>query len=164
MTKREIGSSSTGGVDGVRRKPADSDGPYRSDAYAVVIGINEYQDDSISHLQYARADAQAIYDVLVDPELGRFNPDNVELLLDGSATAKAIRTAIATNLPRKAQEEDTVFIYYAGHGAPVINPGTQNRDGFEKYLVPSDAKMDNLRATGIPMADIQRYFGFIHYS
>jgi hypothetical protein len=70
MVKREIGSSSTDDVDKTGRKPTISGGPYRSDAHAVVIGINICQDNSISDLKYANADAQAIYDVLVDPELG----------------------------------------------------------------------------------------------
>lgn len=135
--------------------------PYRTDAHAVVIGINHYQDPAIRDLSYGRADAEAIYAVLTDPMFGRFNPENVQLLLDDEATRRRIWGAIGTQLPRRTSEEDTVYIYFAGHGAPVINPGAHSRDGLEKYLVPFDAELDDLRATGISMDDVQKLFGWI---
>ena len=110
MSTREIGGSSTGGTDSSDRNPAGSEGPFRPDAYAVVIGIDTYQDEAISDLQCARADAQAVYDVLVDETLGRFNPDNIELLLDEDATAEAIKTAIML-----ANPGDIILVAGKGH-------------------------------------------------
>lgn len=137
-----------------REGPATS---LRDDALAVVIGINTYQDPKIPDLRCARADAQAVYDVLTDPEVGRFKPQNVMLLLDADATERRIRSALGTQLPRRAPKDGTVVIYYAGHGAPVVSPGASG-DGIAKYLVPHDALADDLEASAIPMAKIQEYF------
>lgn len=129
--------------------------------YAVVIGIDDYQDAAIQNLSFASADATALYNVLTDPNLGRFSPYNVKLLLNDDATHRAIRSAIATWLANQSRKDDTVIIYYAGHGAPVINARTTSKDGMEKYLVPHDAEMEDLRATGIAMDEVQRWFGFL---
>jgi len=134
---------------------------FRKNAHAVIIGINKYQDPNIPNLTYARADAEGLYRILIDPELGRIPRDNVILLLDEEATASNIRSAIGDEIPRRAGEQDLVYIYYAGHGSPVINPKSRSHDGMEKYLVPADAQLDKLRGTGIPMDDIQRFFGWI---
>jgi hypothetical protein len=48
----------------------------RQNAHAVIIGINEYQDQKIQNLTFARADAEGVYQILTDPEdekkLGKF--------------------------------------------------------------------------------------------
>src|SRR6185312_14508477 len=95
--------------------------PPRNDAHAVVIGINQYNDPGIPQLQFARADAEAMHSVLVDPAVGRFRPENVVLLVDENATERRIRSEIGTRLPRRAGPDDAVFVYFAGHGAPVID-------------------------------------------
>ena len=70
------------------------DSLWRDDAFAVIIGINEYVDPNIPNLRFARADAEAIHDVLIDPAIGRFKPENVTLLVDGEATERNIRSAL----------------------------------------------------------------------
>ena len=140
-----------------------SDVPERS-RHAVIIGIDRYQDDRIPNLHCARADAEAVYGVLTDPCLGRFPPDNVTLLLDENATERKIRSALGTDLPRRAGSQDTVLVYYAGHGAPVIDPTGKSRDGMEKYLVPTDAVLNDLRSTAIAMESIQKFFGWLEAS
>jgi hypothetical protein len=47
--------------------------PWRQNAHAVIIGIDKYQDEKIPDLQFARADAEGVYQILTDPELGRIN-------------------------------------------------------------------------------------------
>jgi len=136
----------------------DTNNKLRQDAHAVIIGINKYQDDKIPDLNFARADAEGIYQTLIDPELGRLPSANVILLLDEEATQRNIRSAIGTKLPRRAGENDVVYIYYAGHGSPVIDPKSRSRDGMEKYLVPADAELDDLFATGVSMNEIQTFF------
>ena len=141
--------------------PVTTSGSFRTDAHAVVVGINLYADPLIPDLRFARADAEAIYNVLTDPELGRFHPDNVTLLLDEAASQRRIRSAIGTQLPQRTRPEDTVCIFFAGHGAPVIDPQAGSKDGLEKYLVPYDAEAHDLRASGIPMAHVEDFFGWI---
>jgi uncharacterized caspase-like protein len=134
---------------------------YRDNAHAVIIGINQYEDKNIPDLKFARADAEAIHNVLSDPELGRISPDNIILLLDEQATQRKIRSAIGTKIPRRAGEKDVVYVYFAGHGAPVIDPRSGSKDGMEKYLVPVDAELEDLRASGISMEEIKKFFGWI---
>ena len=137
---------------------------FRDDAHAVVIGINQYQDPRIPNLRYAAADALAFHAVLTDPALGRFRPENVTLLLDAHATERRIRSAIGTELPRRASADHTVCVFFAGHGAPVINARTGSRDGLEKYLLPHDALADDLRSSAIAMDDIHKFFEWIDTS
>ena len=134
---------------------------FRVDAHAVVIGINDYQDPRIPTLRYAHADAQAMYDVLTDPTVGRFKPENVTLLLDDQASYKRIKSEIGTRLPKRTDENSTVCVYFAGHGAPYVDVRNTSRDGMEKYLIPYDADADDLRASGLSMEALQDYFGYI---
>jgi hypothetical protein len=39
----------------------DKASAFRDNAHAVIIGINQYEDKSIPDLNFARADAEAIY-------------------------------------------------------------------------------------------------------
>jgi uncharacterized caspase-like protein len=137
------------------------EGPWRADAHAVVIGIDRYVDPKIPDLRFARADAEAVYAVLTDPEVGRFKPENVTLLVDSDATERRIRSALGTRLPRQAPRDSTVCIYYAGHGAPVVDATRKSADGIEKYLIPHDAVADDLRSSAISMDAVQQYFSYL---
>ena len=148
--------SASGGFVG---SPDSSEPPARR--HAVIIGIDQYEDSRIPNLRYAKADAEAIYQVLTDPALGRVPSENVQLLLNAQATERKIRWALADDLPRRAGKHDTVLVYFAGHGAPVGNPRVKSNDGMEKYLLPADANVDNLRSTGIPMEAVQKYFEYL---
>jgi hypothetical protein len=108
--------------------------------YAVIIGIGKYQDKKIPPLKYATADAQSIYDILTDPRYGTVPKDNVKLLLDEKATERKIESAIGKWLKRKSRKDDTVTIFFAGHGAP---------EDKETYWVTYDAEIDDLYSTAL---------------
>ena len=127
-------------------------------AWAVVVGIGKYRHPQIPVLKYARNDAQAVYDYLVASSGGGFDPSHVRLLLDDEATKTNILSALGTFLPRSAVINDTVFVFYAGHGAPETDYSRREPDGFTKYLVPYDANPDDLFATGISMSEVQTIF------
>jgi len=129
--------------------------------WAVVIGIGQYKDTAIRPLRYAGADAKAVYAFLVDPKGGGFPKGNVQLLLDAQATQVALRSALGTTLARRAVGGDTVFIYYAGHGAPETDLANREPDGYAKYLVPHDADAKDLFATAINMAEVETFFSRI---
>ena len=156
---RDESAAPDAGPDAGGRTRSSADGVWREDAHAVVIGINEYRDSRIPNLRFARADAEAIYAVLTDPDLGRFKPENVTLLLDTDATERNIRSALF-DLPKRAPKESTVCIYYAGHGVPVTDTRASRRstDGTEKYLVPHDVMADDLY---LSMDELQRYFRYL---
>ncbi len=132
------------------------------DAYAVVIGIGRYDHVTIPTLKYAVADADAMYKVLT--ETAGFKKDNVLLLTDRTErkpTLRNIKYALGTFLARAAQKDDTVIVYFAGHGAPEVDQRGLERDGLAKYLIPSDADPDDLFSSALPMDDLQTIFGRI---
>ena len=130
--------------------------PRPSVRHAVIVGINTYRHRNIRDLNFARHDAQAIYEILVDPRLGQFSPSNVTLLVDERATRSNVISAIGTRLRKAAGQNDLVCIYYGGHGA--VEPDAAFDDGLRKYLVPYDGDPEDLYATAIPMEQIAELF------
>ncbi|MDZ7317391.1 MAG: caspase family protein [candidate division KSB1 bacterium] len=83
---------------------------------------------------------------MTDPECGLFDRENVAMLLDEEATRERIWRALA-GLRRKSSMNDTVWLFYAGHGAP---------EGVDSYWVPHDGDVDDLFATGLSRKEINR--------
>ena len=130
-----------------------------SDRWAVVIGVGRYQSTDIPSLRYSVADAEALYQVLVGP--GGFRKEHVLLLTDKSEkppTLRNIKWALGTFLARSAKKDDTVLIFFAGHGAPEVDQRGVERDGLAKYLIPADADPDDLYSTALPMDEMQTIF------
>jgi len=141
--------------------PAVPPAPARNQ-WAVVIGVGRYESVAIPRLRYTVSDAEAIYQTLTGP-VG-FKKDNVLLLTDRSErkpTLRNIKWALGTFLGRSAQKDDTVLIFFAGHGAPEVDTRGLERDGLAKYLIPSDADPDDLYSTALPMDELQTIFGRI---
>jgi hypothetical protein len=114
--------------------------------WAVVIGIGQYQSPDIPDLEFAPDDARAVRDFLMSDAAGPF--DDVLYLENEQATGAAMREALFVFLQR-ADWDDLVVIYYAGHGAP--DPGRPDN----LYLLPTDTDLDALAATGFPMWDVK---------
>jgi hypothetical protein len=122
--------------------------------FAVVIGISHYVkggDQQINDLQYADRDAKSMLDFLKSPAGGGVTDQDSLLLLNGDATTEAVRHALF-NFLTKPQEQDTVVIYIAGHGAP--DPS----DPRNIYFLTADAKPDDMGATAFPMFELQDVF------
>ena len=113
--------------------------------YAVVIGIGNYQDDRIPKLKYATVDAEEIYNVLTDQQYGNFPENQVKLLIDEQATYNNIKSAIGTWLKRNTLKDDTVVIFFAGHGAP---------EDEKTYWVTYNANIDDLYGTALSNDEI----------
>ena len=100
-------------------------------AHALVIGIANYQ--HISGLPATVLnDAQEIYNLLIDPSMCGYLPDNVTLLRDQDATQAAIRQALA-GLSARATADSTVFFYISSHGGRV-----ETGPAAGEYLLPVD--------------------------
>jgi uncharacterized caspase-like protein len=117
--------------------------------WAVIIGVSDYEDSRIPSLRYAARDAQVFHDWLVSPAGGRYAPSKAKLLLNRNATNEKIKDALF-NWLKQAIEEDVVVIYFAGHGSPESPDAAQNL-----YLLPYNARYDNIAVTGFPMWDIE---------
>lgn len=117
--------------------------PSNATRYGVVIGIEQYRDERLN-LRCARADAEAMYRLMIDPECGMFTEEHVTLLLDDQATRENIRQTLAA-LPRSATADDTVWIYYAGHAGS---------EGQSTYWIPWDGDVDDLYMSGFPRREV----------
>jgi len=132
------------------------------DRWAVVIGVGQYDHPSIPRLKYTVADAEGIYEKRIS--VADFKKEQVLILTDKSdkkPTLKNIKWALGTFLARSARKDDTVLIFFAGHGAPETDPRGLERDGLAKYLIPADAEEDDLYSSALPMDELQTIFGRI---
>jgi len=136
-------------IDSVQPSATPGTLPRQGNLYAVIIGIGKYRDAKIPSLNYTVNDAQGLYDVLINPNYGGIPKDNIQLLLDQEATVANIKKAIGTWLRQQAKEDDTVMIYYSGHGAP---------EGKETYWVTYDADIEDLYATALSNNTIAELF------
>ncbi len=141
--------------------PAPPPAPVKpaADRWAVVIGVGRYDSPDVTRLQYAVSDAEALYQVLIGP--GGFKKEHVLLLTDKTErkpTLRNIKWALGTFLTRSARKDDTVLIFFAGHGAPEVDPRGLERDGLAKYLAPADVEPDDLYSTALPMDELQTVF------
>ena len=115
-----------------------------SNVYAVIIGIAQYEDNRLN-LNYTENDARGLYDLLTDPQYGGVPKENIQLLLNEDATDRKIKRAIGKWLARQTGEDDTVIIYYSGHGAP---------EGDDTYWVTYNADIDDLYSTALSNNEI----------
>jgi hypothetical protein len=124
-----------------------------ADKFAVVVGIARYSDTTggLTNLQFADRDAQDFRDFLLSPDGGSFPKDNIRLLLNEDATSQNVRSAFFTFLT-KAQPQDEVVLYIAGHGAPDPN------DPRNLYLLTYDTKLEDMGGTAFPMWQLQDVF------
>jgi hypothetical protein len=127
--------------------------------WAVVIGVGRYNSTAIPQLQYTVADAELVQQVLVGQ--GGFKKENVLLITDKTErkpTLRDLKWALGTFLARSAKKDDLIMIFFAGHGAPEVDPRGAESDGLAKYLVPSDADPNDLYSTALPMDEFQTIF------
>ena len=103
--------------------------------WALIVGINKYEDAEINPLRYAVNDAKALYQVLTDENLGRFLPERVKLLTTDATDKRLLPTKanilyyLNVWLAQNVKPEDTVLLFFSGHG--FIDSG-------RKYLLPTD--------------------------
>ncbi len=116
-----------------------------AERYALLIGISEYANTTID-LNFAANDARALNDLLLDPEIGAYKPENIRLLLNEEATRRNIMSSLNSWLGNRVQEEDSVLIFYSGHGAL--------GNGNEAYWVTHDADVEDLYASALSNTDI----------
>ncbi len=117
-------------------------------SHAVLIGINNYQNEDITDLGYAVEDAKNVARML-ESKLG-FDKQNIHILLDEDATLSNIKNTLF-EIALNVDENDRLLIFYAGHGETI----TLRKGGELGYLVPVDASLDNLYASGLSMKTIK---------
>ena len=114
-------------------------------SWALVVGINDYQNENILNLRYAVEDALSIKNMLIN-QYG-FPRKNVRYLIDQEATRSNILKAMS-NLTEAAGENDRVVFYFAGHGE--TEPlGLEVGD--MGFLLPFDGDIGHLLFSAIDM-------------
>ena len=108
------------------------------DRWGLIVGVEKYDDPEINSLHYSVDDVQALYDFLTNSDKGRFFPEKVKLMID-TAQDKRLKPTKANILhylnewlaPR-VKTEDTVLVFFSGHGMVYGN---------RKYLLPLDTEI-----------------------
>ena len=95
--------------------------------YALIVGIEQYQDVAhFASLPFAQADAEGLYQLLIDPERGGWRAENVVYLAGENATRDEIESQLRELCLVRAQPHDLILIYFSSHA--LLDPATQ--DGY----------------------------------
>jgi uncharacterized caspase-like protein len=116
------------------------------EGHALLIGVGSHTHAPFLDVPISVDDAQAVANVLTSETYCWYPANQVKLLHDESATQEGILRAL-TELGGKVKPDDTVTIFYCGHG----DYGT---DG-EYYLVSHDARISGSKVeagTGVSQA------------
>lgn len=135
---------------------------------ALLIGINDYPDPTISNLNGCLNDVEMQYQLLVH-RFG-FNPSDI-LVISDTAERKPSRDnilqAFEEHLIQRARPGDVVVVHYSGHGGRVTDPdpivvqacrqhsnGFSNETGLNGTLVPNDPMPANSSGSKVVVPDI----------
>src|SRR5215831_6760169 len=114
--------------------------------WAVVIGISRYPGlPGGQQLQFAEHDAQSFAAAL---QSAGTSPANIRLIVGHQATLASIKEALGSWLARSAGPNDTVIIFFSGHGYV-------ERSFNEAYLLAEDSNPQNVFATGLSLSDLK---------
>lgn len=116
--------------------------------HALLIGVGTHRHHRRLDVPITVADAKAVAEVLQDSRYCGYPENQVQVLHDAGATKAGILSAL-NEIADKTNTDDTVFLFYCGHGAL----GT---DG-NYYLVSHDAKVQGGRVvagTGISEGEL----------
>lgn len=111
--------------------------------HAIIIGIDDYRIQTAnsnvrlnwSQLRYCAADADRIFDILV--QKFSFPRDQIIILKNSAATTTNILSSI-TQVFHNAQVGDTVFFYFSGHGGLLPASTEINESRFYQAIIPYD--------------------------
>ena len=115
--------------------------------HALVIGVGQYQVSRLN-VPIAARDAEAVAAALRDPARCAYPAGQVTQLTDGAATRTAV-IAVLDDLGATLQAEDTLFLFFVGHGA-------YGTDG-NYYLMTHDSQLRSnqvVAGTGVSEADL----------
>jgi hypothetical protein len=117
--------------------------------YALIIGVEQYNEKDISTLDQPVKDAQALAQVL--KTYYSFSKENVNVL---SNAKRADIIDALDDLSTKVTEKDNLLVFFAGHGVwnERLNQG---------YWLPSDAML-NSKADWLSNSTIRDYIGGIN--
>jgi uncharacterized caspase-like protein len=126
-----------------------STGP--SKKWALVVGIDKFQDKRAPQLKYAAKDSRDFVNFLEDAHGGRFDPSHVQHLENEGATLKGIKEGLG-RLRVQAKPEDLIVLYLSSHGSSrYMDPNGVS------YIITHDTDLEDaatLYATSLQMIDL----------
>lgn len=96
------------------------------DKWALLVGVDRFQDPSIARNKSALRNVQALSATLENPLAGKFAADHVHVLSGSQATASGIKVEVDEWLVKKALPDDLIFIYICSvtnddeNGSPIV--------------------------------------------
>jgi len=117
------------------------------DLFAVVVGVSKYKDPGITAIDKSAKDAEDFAKFL-KTQNQLFKKSRVELLLNEKANRAEVAKQLYYGL-RRAGKNDTVILFFSGHGAEdPYWPG-------QFFLMTYDTAPDNLQATALEMTGMK---------
>ena len=113
--------------------------------WGLIIGIEDYA--HLPRVDFARKDALVVKEyfnrILGVPE------HNIISLIDSDATKARISGYLRKFIPANVSKETTLYVYFAGHGAPDMQKGNP-------YLVPYDGDTLFIEETGYQLKEFYK--------
>jgi len=117
----------------------------KSDLHILAVGVSKYGSDPLS-LKFAAPDARELADLFRRRGPTLYNRVNAVTLLDEQATLAGIRKAFE-KLKAEAKPQDTLLVFFAGHGTMV---------GQRYFFIPAEFR----QTAGKTLADDVKAQGF----
>lgn len=116
--------------------------------WVVLLGINDYQDETLPRLRYAALDCQGVGEALTEatqafPQKEFFIHHD---LVPEQPTLQTIQSSLQ-HIVASAKTQDTVLLYFSGHG--VLEPESQ-----QTVLCVADTQKHHLLKTGLCFQDL----------
>jgi hypothetical protein len=121
----------------------------RPDDFALVVGIEAYQDKDLPKADYAERDAEAAARHFLALGVPR---RNLKLLKGSDATGGRLKGYLESWLPKNVSGDSRVYFYFSGHGAP-------NPESGDAYLLPWDGNPEFLDASAAPLKSVYSSLG-----
>lgn len=119
--------------------------PSKPTLHALVIGVGGYEDASLK-LGFSAKDAIDFASTLKRQQGGLYQSVVTKVLTDAEATKENILVGLEW-LERETTRNDLAVVFLAGHGV-------NDKNGLY-YFLPVNAKVDQLRRTGLAFSDIR---------
>lgn len=118
--------------------------PFPKD-WGLIIGIENYA--NLPSVSYAKKDALIMKEYFM--KVFGVPEKNIISLIDGDATKSRIQGFIKQYIPKNVDTSTTLYVYFAGHGAPDIDKG-------DPYIIPYDGDTRFLQQTGY---NLKQFYG-----
>jgi len=121
--------------------------------WALLIGVNHYQDPNLSSLDYSAIDCQELSKALEDVTQD-FQQRSILTHHDYAANAPTLAGIRASlkEIANHAKENDQVIFYFSGHG--IVEPETQ-----QAVLCLHDTTQQDLLGTGLAISELLQVLG-----